>query len=261
MPIVFNSITQFVEQVGRRRLHRSRNTDLDTMTCIFTGPTSAVAGQIPRDRTPHPEYPFMTSTAWTVKDGEGPMVSELTIDYVGKFESGPTLTNTQWHEGSISWSSYVRQISRTYTPGFTETPMDYAGRPTGPQINVQPVYTLGYLTLSYTCRYVIKSIISKYLSRGQDGYISKGIGTPEVLNQVTFITGASTANDKFGTVTASLSFKESTSEQINDLGNGWFEVEVATTLLPVISSSANTSASVESSSMSISTGMSAFGSK
>jgi hypothetical protein len=258
MSIIFNSVTDFVEQVGRRRVHKSKTIDLDTMSCVFTGPTWRVGQYIPRDRTPHPDFAFMTSTGWSVRDIEAG-VSELSIDYVGKFESGPIMTDTQWHEGSISWSSYVGQIARTYTPGFTSLP---ATGPTGELIGatiiIDPQVAIGYLTLSYLCRYVVSSIISRYLSRGGSGFVNEGIGDPQVTNQVRYITGANSANDKFGSVTAELVFEKTVNEQISDLGNGWFVVEVTTTLVPVIQSSANTQATTVPLNLTINTTMPAW---
>jgi hypothetical protein len=239
MPVLFNSVDQFVEQVGRRRVHKRKSTELDSMDCIFTGPKNLVSSAIPLDGTPHPTYPMMTSTGWEVTEKEA-LYCELRISYTGKFQLGVPLISQSWHEGSISWSSYIGQVSKAISPGYT-VPPQYG--PTGMQITagaVIPANTgIGYLTISYAARFTIEVISTTYLTQ------NPGTLTPKQLASVTHMTqwttGAALSNNKFGTVVSTLEFENHVDETVTDLGNGWFEDTYVANILPVINSTVNVS--------------------
>jgi hypothetical protein len=241
MPLIFNSVKTFVEQIGRRRAHKSKGTELDTMQCVYTGPTALVSKFIPLDGTPHGEFPFMISTGWDTKIGPASQ-SELIVDYVGKFQVGQVLENFSYHEGSISWSTYVGPVSRVIVPrGVVSVPYQ---APSVANPNPQTVFIIqevldtSYMTKSYVCRFTAKTCTHSIVSRSPGGAPSGGAA---ITAQTTFTTGASLSKNLFGLVSATLNFEEHDDESVTDLGNGWFEVSVTSTMLPVIDSTVNTS--------------------
>jgi hypothetical protein len=60
MPIIFSTVSQFVEQVGRRNAWKYA--ELDVMMCIFTGPAAGALAFKPKVNDVHPQYPLMFCT-------------------------------------------------------------------------------------------------------------------------------------------------------------------------------------------------------
>jgi hypothetical protein len=228
MPLIFNSVTQFVETIGRRRTHVSNPTQLDSLECIFTGPTELATGFVPLDLARHPQFPGMQCSGWTITNREA-LMAEARAQYSGKFTAGagpyttvPVIT-CQRHLGEVS-----------YTDQFSTSAQ---------QIE----------TLSWTVRFTARGVTFKYLQNYRPDPNSNGLfasqaqpylGTENVNRFTTgrsFETGvpSGSASTGFGGhVSASLVFtNDLTDLQVSDLANGWFEVQETFLTQPHINTS------------------------
>jgi hypothetical protein len=108
MALIFNSITQFVQQPERTK-RRVKRDDLDTVTEVWVGPTVLEDGFVPRIGAKHPEANLMTVLDTSIKRMPA-SVSEVTINYQGKLDSYgsdsytsvPTISQS-WMEGEVSY--------------------------------------------------------------------------------------------------------------------------------------------------------------
>jgi hypothetical protein len=248
--MIFNSITTFAEQVGRRRTHKQKSTELDTMSCVFVGPQAIVADFIPADGTPHHEYTFMRSTGWEVTDKVATQC-ELHIDYIGKFAQGPPLISHSYHEGAISWTSFASQIDKVLVPAWSTPAVVFQGNTIVGPFRQSQVTSTAYLNLTYNCRFTGDITTRSWLTmnppipstpapyRSNNNLVSSPANPAGVRNLTIYITGASKANDKFGLVTAQLTFNNEVNTTITDMGNGWYEVVEVTTVKPFIATTVN----------------------
>jgi hypothetical protein len=215
MSVIFNSVTQFIEQIGRRRTHVSKPDQLDSMECIFIGPQALATGFVPLDLARHPDFPGMQCSGWEITNKEA-LVAEARARYSGKFAAGagpyttaPIIT-CQRHLGEVS---YTNQFSTS-----------------AQQIE----------TLSWTVRFTARGVTFKYLQNHRPDPNFNGVfasqaqpylGT-ENINEFTtgrsFETGAPTGSALTGFgghVQASLVFtNDLTDLQVTDLATGWFDI-------------------------------------
>jgi hypothetical protein len=228
MPLIFNSVTQFYEQIGRRQTHYSNPITLDTLECIFVGDATGTSSVCPSDLAIHPEFPGMRCSGWNIVSKEA-LMAEVRAQYSGKLLAGsgpyttPPLITTSRHLGSISYTT-----SRSTTP-----------------IQVQ--------TASYTVRFTAKAVEFKYLtnrlpSSGFDGNFASQaapyLGTENLQTfqtALSFATGAavfSAALGYGGYVVSTLTWHNDLSNlQVEDLGNGWFSVSEVYMTQPYINTS------------------------
>jgi hypothetical protein len=117
--LIFNSITQFVQQPERTK-RRVKRDDLDTLTEIWVGPTILEDGFVPPVGTVHPEAPLMTVINTEIKRMPA-SVSEVTINYQGKLDGSGSSAYTSVPEASTHWAegevSYQRAAG-TSIPGI-----------------------------------------------------------------------------------------------------------------------------------------------
>jgi hypothetical protein len=226
--IIFNSVTRFYEQIGRRRTHVSQSDQLDFLECIFTGPQELATGFMPLDLARHPDFPGMQCSGWEITNKEA-LMAEARARYSGKFAAGAgpyvgvPLITTSRHLGEVSWTT-------SYSTSSTQV-----------------------ATASYTARFTAKGVTFKYLSNrrpdpGFNGhFVSQAepyLGT-ENLQQfqtsLSFATGApsfSAALGYGGFVSSSLSWRDDLTDlPVNDLGNGWFDCAEVFLTSPYITSS------------------------
>jgi hypothetical protein len=227
MPLIFNSVTRFYEQIGRRRTHVSNPTQLDSLECIFIGPQELATGFVPLDLARHPDFPGMQCSGWDIINKEA-LMAEARARYSGKFAAGAglyvgvPLITTSRHLGSVSW-----------TTSYSTSPTQVA-------------------TASYTVRYTAKGVTFKYLTNrrptaGFDGdFVSQAqpyLGT-ENLQQfqtsLSFATGAPHFDASLGYggfVSSSLSWRNDLTDlPVNDLGTGWYECSEIFLTSPYITS-------------------------
>jgi len=222
MPILFNSVNTFVEAVGRRRDIRQWNT-LDSLQCIFTGPTASVNNWIPAIGSQHPDYGNMyCSGSEVVQEAAG--VTTLRTNYVGKFYwMGPVAVGSSAHWGEVSYTQFSNV--NTYSTGYVDNP---DGTMTA------PVITYEFVSYTYSVRYLIQAATYKTISRSPNSIIGGGGGG--VLNQTTYQTGRISAQSGLGLVDSTLDFLvQMIDRQVNALNNGWFEIAETWGPQPVIS--------------------------
>lgn len=207
MSVIFNSVSQFVEQVGRRRTHRSNPTQLDTMDCVFIGPSVLATGFVPLNLAIHPEFPGMQCSGWEITDKEA-LAAEVRASYTGKLNGGsglqttaPVITTSR-HLGAISFSS-SNSISATQIA-----------------------------TTGWAFRYTAKGVTFKYLTnlRPAPGFVGNFADQAEPYlgyeNLQSFRTSLSysAGAPSTGYTQATLSWhNDLTDLPVNDLGNGWFD--------------------------------------
>ena len=212
MHILFNSISTYVESVGRKRSIRRWNT-LDSLECIFTGPTNSVESWIPQEGQSHPDYPTLTCDGSEVV-AEAAGVTTLRTTYTGKYYGvGPVALGSSAHWGETSWTSY-NNVNSYMTSGYVDNP-DGSVTP--------PVIVFEFVSYTWACRYLIETATFKALSRSPGNIIGQTGGS--VLSQITYRTGRAAAPTGLGLVVATLAFvNEMIDRQVNSLKNGWYEI-------------------------------------
>jgi hypothetical protein len=119
MALIFNSITQFVQQPERTK-RRVKRDDLDTLTEVWTGPSDQEDIFVPPVGSVHPQFNLMTVIDTSIKRMPA-SVSEVTINYQGKLDSSGSGAYTSVPEASTHWAegevSYQRAAG-TSIPGM-----------------------------------------------------------------------------------------------------------------------------------------------
>jgi hypothetical protein len=212
MPILFNSVSTFVESVGRRRSIKHWN-ELDQVEMIYTGPTATVESWIPQVGAKNPYYPTMSCDgSETIAEVAG--VTTLRTTYLGKFYGmGAPSVGSSEHPGEISWTTFDAVNVFISTPAGT----DSNGDPT------PAVYAFEFVSYTWLCRYIITTAIYKTLSRTPTATIGGGGGSVRTLSQ--FRTGRVSTNNGAGMIIAELTFPVVLIDSsVNPLNNGWFEI-------------------------------------
>jgi hypothetical protein len=243
MSVIFNSVTQYVEQVGRI-ISQSKFGDLDTLETIFTGPTVLELQNTPAWGAKHPAYPFMSCESATITRKEAG-ISEIKARYIGKIRSQTSVILTTpvissaWHEQNISWTTYTGSFTKiitpaTYTqyiPGFA-TPSNPGGGMS--QLITAAVTAPAYVLVSYAMRYTTKGVTYTYITNvrpdvNNDAFNGTFAGPATnylgFKNEETMATGSSVTMDFAQAITTTLVALPQLSDfQITDLNNGWFQV-------------------------------------
>src|SRR5260370_1346158 len=122
MAILFNSISQFVQQAERTK-RRVKRDDLDTLTEVWVGPSYDEDYFVPRIGAAHPEANLMTVIDTSIKRMAAG-VAEVTINYHGQLDNSGTHGYTSvpdisqsWLDGERSYSQGGLTYSRRY-PGL-----------------------------------------------------------------------------------------------------------------------------------------------
>jgi hypothetical protein len=119
MALIFNSITQFVQQPERTKTRVKRD-DLDTLSEIWVGPSDQEDIFVPPIGSVHPDFSLMTVFDTSIKRLPA-SVSEVTINYQGKLDGTGSSAYTSVPEASTHWAegevSYQRAAG-TSIPGM-----------------------------------------------------------------------------------------------------------------------------------------------
>ena len=221
MPVIFNSITQFIESVGRRTVQSKRNS-LDQMTCVFTGPNAMALGFLPFNGTPHPQYPLMLCENAEITN-RGALVAEVRVSYVGKLKGAPT--GVYLTVPDIVRSRHLGSIS--YTTSYSNSPIQIA-------------------TASYTVRYTAKAVTFRYLTNQPPvadfagNFVAQAQPYLGVENAKKFISALSfsTGSPDSGYLqTVLIMENDLTDVTINDLDNGWYEISEVYLTQPFLNTS------------------------
>jgi hypothetical protein len=241
MSVRLTNISTYVETVGRHRALTAWNT-LDTLDCIFIGPTNSVDKWIPQIGSRHPTYGSMHCNGSDIVEEEGALTT-LRTTYVGKFyDMGTASVGTATHQGEISWTNYDSVSVYVSVPGVP------AGGPNGNEKDsggnlippVAPVNAADFVSYTWLARFIITTQIYKALTRSPASSIGGGGGTVSVTSL--FRTGRVSANNGKGMIKAVLTFPTVLLDSsVNPLNNGWFEVsstwgpqaEIVTTLVDI----------------------------
>lgn len=256
MPLIFNSVQNFVEAIGRRTVRDKRNT-LDRITCIFTGDSAGALGFLPANGTPHPQFPLMYCERAQILTIAS-LMAEVEVSYIGKLEGSPTGVyatapdiSTSQHWGQSSWQTYDHTAvyggpsGETFDPvivtpaalptfnedGTLHTPGTDAVYGPSPFNTTSGPATIVYVGYSWTSRYVSKTVTFKYLTNTRPDNDSSGRFASEadpylgIINRKDWRTAASTSTDGFGVLISSLVFENDLTDlSVNDLDNGWLEI-------------------------------------
>jgi hypothetical protein len=222
MPLIFNSVTRFIETIGRRRTHVSRPDQLDSLECIFTGPTELATDFVPGDLARHPDFPGMQCSSWEITNKEA-LMAEARARYSGKFAAGAglyvgvPLITTSRHLGSVSWTTSANTSSTTTVGGVIITAFEL-------------------VLTSFAARFTLKSATFKYLTNRApapdfDGrFLSEATPYLGMDNFLQFTTARTYApgippSALIRNLNQTLVFENDLTDlQVNDLGNGWFDV-------------------------------------
>lgn len=156
--MIFSTVTQFIEQVGRRKV--AKYGDLDQLLCVYVGPTDQASKFEPQVNSAHPDYPlmFVTDTQVTAKEA---LVTEISVTYAGKIMTGG---QSQYITPPITSETPV-QGSRDFVSGwshFTGTQLLYAPTPGQVYTLLQPVDLYNCGTQTLTVRYFGTQCTVKY---------------------------------------------------------------------------------------------------
>lgn len=145
--VIFSTVTQFVEQVGRRKVWKYG--DLDQMTCIWNGPVAGALNFKPQVGAKHPDYPLMFCTDSEIAD-QAALIAEVHATYAGIIQ---TKGQSPYYTPPVVTLSPV-QGSRDFIRGWSyvsgSTANDVFGD--GSVIQYTPLYTGG--TQTTTIRYI-----------------------------------------------------------------------------------------------------------
>jgi len=173
--IRFNSVTSFVEQVGRRL--QWKYAELDNMVCIYNGPSYGAIQFKPPINAPHPQYPlmFVTDSSIDYKDAG---IAEVRVTYAGIIQTNgtgsyvtPPVTSESPVQGSRDFVYYL--MVQTFAAQYQK---DALGNPiTG--YSLPALYNYG--TQTVTVRYIGTQCSIRYQAYPRPTglkYSSLGIG-------------------------------------------------------------------------------------
>ena len=209
MAVFFNSVSSFVEAVGRRTTNDKRNT-LDRITTIWTGPSAGALAFTPANGTPHPEFPLMLCEKSSILAMAG-LVAEVRVDYIGKLAGGSD-TGIYRTTPDINRSRHLGSISYSTTASLSDILL---------------------ATTSWVVRFTAKSVSFRYLTNEVldpdfDGYfVSEATPYLGVENVVAFRAGLSyaTGAPSSGYVQSTLTYENVLdSLNVEDQDNGWYTV-------------------------------------
>jgi len=188
--IIFNSVTAFVEQVGRRL--QWRYAELDNMICVYIGPQASALAFKPKINSRHPQYPLMFVTDSSITNKEA-LVAEVSVTYAGIIQTSgassyitPPVTTESPVQGSRDFvAPFVQQTS---DPVYQQIGgASAAGGGPGSAVLIQPAF-FSCGTQNVTVRYVGTQCSIRYQAYPRPTslhYSSLGLGrvTWNVLSQ------------------------------------------------------------------------------
>jgi hypothetical protein len=215
MPLLFNSVKTFVEQVQRRRTHKSNPLQLDTVECIFTGPDGTVTTSVPGDLAQHPEYTGMRCTSWDIVR-QVAECAEYRAQYTGKLNAGsgpyvgPPLIKRSRHLGEVSYST---------SASVTSTQIKTTG------------FTVRFTAFGVTFTYLSNRLPAANFAGNFAGPAGAYLGTDNLTQFQTglsYATGAPTFDAGLGyggyISTTLVWSNDLTDVQVDDQGNGWWQI-------------------------------------
>lgn len=166
MPIIWNSVHNFVEQVGRRTTQRFGN--ILNYVFVYIGPQSGYPNWNPQLGSTAPGFPLLYLNNIEKRNLAG-NVLEVTLYYVGTDKQGVQYSDKQIHTSlafkNFSWSGlaqiasavtpFIAQISLNFNYSTTEAVFSYTayGRPGGALFQSEAQGYIGvvfaYLSTSY----------------------------------------------------------------------------------------------------------------
>lgn len=170
--ILFNSISQFVEQVGRRMIWKYG--ELDNLISTWVGPAVGALAFKPKVNTPHPDFPLMFCTDSQITNNEA-LTAEVQATYQGIIQwngKKPYITDP------ITSTSPV-QGSRDFTILWVASHVTYiqGSNPNQPGTQSGYLYLNDVGTRSETIRYVGNQCSVKYQAYPRPGGLNyPGLG-------------------------------------------------------------------------------------
>ena len=153
--IIFNSVTAFVEQVGRRL--QWKYAELDNLLCTYIGPSASALQFKPPINSAHPSYPLMFVTDSSITNNEAG-VAEVSVTYAGIIRTSGA---SSYLTPPITTESPV-QGSRDFVNLFI-TPTGFAGLVYGPGgVGAQFEQVYSVTTRNVTVRYVGRQCSVRY---------------------------------------------------------------------------------------------------
>lgn len=158
--MIYNTVDSLIEAVGRTRARKW--SDLDTLTCIWTGPT-ALSDTVPGMGATHPVYTNMeVNASRKIQDVAG--ITKIELQYVGLFDGGsmgPVAKGSSSNEADFEY----QQMEATDTGIIysQQGAFDPTTNQFGPTQNLYlwKMYTrtsvIRYNSLNATFRYVAKN--------------------------------------------------------------------------------------------------------
>src|ERR1700746_1556279 len=155
--IIFNSVTAFVEQVGRRL--QWKYAELDNLLCTYIGPSASALQFKPPINSAHPSYPLMFVTDSSITNKEAG-VAEVTVTYAGIIQTSgassyitPPITTESPVQGSRDFVDLF--ITPTGVPTMVFNPGGFG-------TTVEQLYNV--TTRNVTVRYVGRQCSVRYQS-------------------------------------------------------------------------------------------------
>jgi hypothetical protein len=211
--VIFSTVTQFVEQVGRRL--QWKYGELDVLVGTWNGPSAGALQFKPKVGSPHPDYPLMFCTDSQIIH-QNALIAEVEVTYQGIIQTSGA---SSYITPPITTESPI-QGSRDFVDVFIQ-PTGFVGLATGPGGAVtQSAQYWNVSTRSVTVRYIGKQCSVRYqsyprptglkysqlgLSRVQWTVLSRTYGpTSQVATQVTNNNAQLIVNEQFLQATGAL---------------------------------------------------------
>jgi len=165
--MIYNTVDSLIEAVGRTRTRHW--SELDTLTCIWTGPT-ALADNAPGIGATHPVYTNMeVNQSRKIADVAG--ITRIELTYVGLFDGGsigPVAQGSSSNEAELEY----QQTEAVNTGLFWASPGLF--NPTTGQIDYGSggqhfLYMWKLFTASFVVRYNSLNSTFRYVAKGASG--------------------------------------------------------------------------------------------
>jgi hypothetical protein len=193
--MIYNTVDSLIEAVGRTRSRRW--SDLDTLTCIWTGPT-ALADTSPGMGATHPVYSNMEINQ-TRKISDVAGITKIELTYVGLFDGGdigPIARGTSSNESELEYQS----PEEVNTGIFFQSAGNF--NPTTGQITgVSTLYMWKLFTRSAVIRYNSLNNTFRYVAKGASG---PRFGGGSIINATTRPGGQTTPTYAVGDLSGPL---------------------------------------------------------
>jgi hypothetical protein len=148
MAVIFNSVSQYIEQINRRATYRFG--DAIEYVFVYTGPTSTYSNWNPQLGSVHPVYPLLFLNNINKTDKEAG-ISEVVLSYLGSDQKGLQYVN-------------LKITSDLLSKSFNWQGAAYNGT-SGPLVNFN--FEVQYTTIEVTYSYTTFSYLNKTLFDSQ----------------------------------------------------------------------------------------------